>query len=132
MVVRVRVPLAALVDEKEVAQNEQPLFLFKHKVCLYHIRSIDSSEIITHGDDMIACFAPFLSQFKCLITIGVVTFIIIGDEHKGCSTILCITQAIVMHGAVASTISKRQHRNLTYLLTNLKLPNDSTGILPIS
>ena len=53
-------PLAALVDEKEVAHFEQPLFLFKHKVCLYHIRSIDSSEIITHRDNMIHFFLNYI------------------------------------------------------------------------
>lgn len=37
-----------------------------------HSGAVDGLEIVPHGDDMITGLAPLLTQFKGLVTVGVV------------------------------------------------------------
>ena len=49
-----------------------------------------------------------------------VSGIIIGNQHKDSCLVFRIAQAIVMHGTVATAVTKRQNRYLAYLLTDLQ------------
>ena len=69
---------------------------------------------------MVAGIAPFCFALGSLGQVGVVAGIIVGYEHKCGGLVRLIAHTVVVHGAVAATVAKRQHGHLAYLLRDLQ------------
>ena len=54
----------------------------EREVRLLHSLSIDGAEVVAHGDDVIAGFAPLSAQRERLLPVGVVSCIVIGNQHE--------------------------------------------------
>ena len=91
----------------------------KREVRFFYAVSVDGLEIVFHGDDGVAVLTPFGLALGAFIEVGMVASVIVGDEHKCGSAVLRVAQAVVVHGLVATAVTKRQHGHLANLLTNL-------------
>ena len=96
-----------------------PLHCLKGEVGFLYTVAVDSLEVIAHRDDVVAGLAPLVAQLESLFPVGMVAGVIVGYQHEGGATI-GVAQSIVVHGAVAAAITKRENRHLTYLLTDLQ------------
>ena len=53
-----------------------------------YIVTVNRPEVVPHGNDMVSGFAPLLSQLKGFLAVGVVTGLVIGNEHEGRGLVL--------------------------------------------
>ena len=97
-----------------------PRYILEREIYFHYAVAVDGFEVILHGDDMVSCLAPFRLTTGTLCEVGMVTGIIVGHEHKCGSPVCLIAHAIVVHGAVAATVAKRQDGDLAYLLRDLQ------------
>jgi len=96
------------------------LFSGKGEICFLHAVAVDGLEVVLHGDDGVAGLAPFCLATGAFCEVGMITGVIVGYEHERGGTVLLVAQAVVVHGAVATAVSERQHGHLANLLADLQ------------
>ena len=82
------------------------LLVSKREIRLLDVFAIDGLEIILHGDDDIAVFAPLVSEFERFLAVGMVAVLVIGNQHEGEGLVFGVAQTIIVHSAIATAVTK--------------------------
>ena len=63
-------------------------------------RTVNGLEVVFHGDDGVAVFAPFRLTLGGFLQVSMVAGIIISHKHEGGGAILLVAQTVVVQGGI--------------------------------